>query len=394
MVDKVIFHPQMVSANGGSDLPSSIKEAWIMLHQWYVDGKAIDDCKIVDGIISGMLKAVGDEGHTRYLNSAQLARYQSGLAGEYVGIGIELAERNKQIVIVASMDQSPAQKAGIHAGDILIGVNGHDVQNQTLEQIVDLVRGPEGSSVDLCYEKPGRSDRFNIKLKRESVQTRSVVWTMLPGNIADIRLNQFAYGSADQVGEAVKRIQAAGASAIVFDLRNNPGGLVSEAVGVSSIFLPENAPVFVSQFQDGHQKINRAYYDENSTSIPVVILVNQRTASSSEIVAGALQDNKRAKIVGEKTYGTGTLLNQFRLSNGGAVLIGTEFWLTPSKKPIRGQGVMPDFPIKLETGKEFIPGAPTAAENDIQGDAQLLQALRMVHHNFKPEPYTRSAALP
>jgi carboxyl-terminal processing protease len=387
IVDKAILHPHTVSASESDDIPSSIREAWIAIHRWYVDCQAIDDRKLADGTIAGMLKAVGDEGHTRYLNAGELARYRAGLSGDYVGVGIQLAERDKRIVVVTPIDLSPAQRAGIHSGDILIRINGQETKNRLLDQVLEQIRGPEGSSINMDFERPGKSNFFSAKLKRERLQLNSVSWTMLPGKLAHIRLSQFSYGAANEVSQAIEKAEASGAEGIVFDLRNNPGGLISEAIGVSSDFLPEGAPVFVSQLQDGSQITHRAYLNESRTKLPVAVLVNQGTASSSEIIAGALKDNGRAKIIGEKTFGTGTLLNQFGLSNGGAALIGTEFWLTPGKKPIRGQGIVPDISVGLAIGQAYMPGSTTATESDIRQDSQLLRAISALNDHPAPETY-------
>ncbi|MBX6343089.1 MAG: S41 family peptidase, partial [Thermomicrobiaceae bacterium] len=311
VVDQTVFHPATVTADAPSTLPKTIGEAWSLVHDRYVDQSAINDDKMTQGAISGMLDAIGDEGHTRYLTKEQLAEHEDSLSGSYVGVGMQVEERNDQVVVVAPIDGSPAEQAGVRAGDVLVQVNGQSVEGMPLDQVIQMVRGPEGSTVNLVFQRPGQDQPISLTLTRKRLEVSAVDWVMLPGpaKIADIRISQFSHGASDQLAKAIRDAQAAGATGIVLDLRNNPGGLVDEAIGVASQFLPSDAPVFISQVRSGQQTVHRADANVARTDLPLVVLVNQGSASASEIVSGALQENGRAKIVGEKTFGTGTVLS-------------------------------------------------------------------------------------
>lgn len=373
-----ILHPPVVKAQEIRDVPDSVREAWSMIHDFYVDPEALNDRKITDLTIAGMLQAVGDEGHTRYIPREELMRFQTDTTGEYVGIGIQIEERNNRFVIQVPLEASPAKRAGLESGDILVRINDRQTQGQSLPNLIQQFRGREGSCIKLTCQRPGKSGPFDVTLKRTRVKLNPVSWTLLPGNIAQIRLSQFSWGAGDQVGSAIRKAEKAGATGIIFDLRDNPGGLVEEAVNVASHFLPANAPVFTSQFQNKHKVVHYSYHSNTRTSLPIEILVNRGTASAAEIVAAAVHDEGRGRIIGERTFGTGTLTHEFGLSNGGALLIGTELWLAPSGKPIRGQGISPDFTIAAPPGHEYVPGSAAADQTDIRNDPQLLGAMKLM----------------
>lgn len=368
------FGPKVTSTTTG--VPEPVNQVWSLVHQHYVDSKAIDDQKMTAAAINGMLNTLGDQGHTRYLNVTEVKQNQQSLSGNYVGVGVQIEQRNNQIVVVAPIDGSSAEQAGIKAGDVLTQINGKSTANLSIDDVAQSVRGPEGTTVDLVFQRPGQAAPIAVTLKRTKLEVKSVQWTMLPNQIADIRISQFAHGATDELTAAVRDAQTAGAKGIVLDLRNDPGGLLDEATGTSSVFLKPNDPIFISQVRDGGRTTHRAEGADVRTDLPTVVLVDHGTASASEIVSGALQDNNRAKIVGEATFGTGTVLNQYPLSDGSAILLGTELWLTPNGQEIRGQGIKPDIVVALPDG--VTPYLPTSGHNSpdaIQKDAQLQRAL-------------------
>lgn len=361
--------------------PTSVfEEAWEIVHQHYVDPSAIDDQKMLVAAISGMLETLGDQGHTRYLTAEELRMHAEELAGTYTGVGIQIEERDGKIVVVTPLDNTPAQEAGIRPGDVLIEIDGQPAQGLGLDEVVRRVRGPEGTSVTLVFQRPGQQAPIQVTLVRETIRISPVSWAMLPGNIADIRLSQFSSGATDDLKRAIAEAQAAGATGIVLDLRNNPGGLVNEAIGVASQFLPPNTTVFQSQVRSGARDEYRTDASATPTDLPLVVLVNNGTASAGEIVAGAIQDNRRAPLVGEKTFGTGTVLTEFRLQDGSAILLGTELWLTPKGRQIWRNGIQPDVRVSLPA--EVSPAMPGSGkpltEEAIAQDAQLQAALRIL----------------
>lgn len=376
VLDDLMPAASSVQAQAVSEVPSSFFEAWTLIHDRYVDVQAIDDQKLVGGAISGMLGTLGDDGHTRYLNPEQVQQHIEGLSGNFIGVGIQVEERDGRITVVAPLDNSPAQQAGIQSGDVLTQINGQEVTGLTIEAIVDQIRGPEGTTVSLTFERPSTGETQSYTLERVRLDVQSVSWSMLPDKVAVIRIRQFSSGTSDQLQSALQAIQQQGAEEIVLDLRNNPGGLVDEAIKVASPFLPEESPVFITQERDGHQTIYSSEPMEVRTSLPLAVLVNEGSASSAEIVAGALKENGRAVVIGQPTFGTGTLLNQFPLSDGSALLLGTELWLTPSGQMIRENGIQPDILVTMGADDaQFLPSGRQATRADIKKDAQLQRAI-------------------
>ncbi len=379
MVEQTLspFEPKV--AKSEVDVPESVNQAWSVINQYYVDEKAIDDQEMTAGAIKGMLNTLGDQGHTRYLTASEVKQNQQSLSGNYVGVGIQIEQRDNKIIVIAPIDSSSAQRAGIKAGDILAKVNGQSTTGLTIDDVVQSVRGPEGTTVDLVFERPGQSTPIAVTLERTKLEVKSVQWIMLPDQIADIRISQFAHGTSDELGAALRDAQEAGAKGIILDLRSNPGGLLNEATGTASLFLDPNDPILIAQMRNGDRTTHRATGTNIRTELPIVVLVDHGTASAAEIVSGALQDNQRAKIIGQPTFGTGTVLKQYPLSDGSAILLGTELWLTPDGQEIRGQGIKPDIEVALPDGvSPYLPVRGHDSPDAIRKDTQLQRALEML----------------
>jgi len=241
------------------------------------------------------------------------------------------------------------------------------------------VRGPAGTTVKLSVLHPGEATPVEVAIVRDVIDVPPVVWAMVPGtDVAMIRIVQFSQGTVDGLQKAIAEAKAAGATGLVLDLRNDPGGLVDEAVGVVSTFIPEGV-VYIREDADGKQT-PVGIRDEPRTDLPMAVLVDFGSASAAEIVTGALQDQGRAKTIGTRTYGTGTVLNEFSLSDGSAVRLGVEQWLTPKGRHIFPSGIDPDIEVTLDPEK--LPLEPsdltsmTAAQLRDSGDTQLLRALQ------------------
>ena len=283
-------------------------EAWNTIQRIYVDRKAINPKLMTYGAIGGMVDALGDTGHSRFLSPEMLKQERSLTKGEFEGIGAEVRMRNGQLVIVAPIDGSPAQRAGLKAGDIILKVDGKEVTGLPLNQAVDLILGPAGSPVKLTIlnEKSGHSKE--VPLIRARVTFQSVSWHHLPGTtVAHLRVATFNNGVSKDLRKILSAIQEEGMTGIILDLRNNPGGLYEEAVASASQFL-KGGNVLFEKDALGKTKPVAVRPGGIATSIPVVVMINGGTSSGAEIVAGALQDANRARLVGEKTFGTGTVL--------------------------------------------------------------------------------------
>lgn len=361
-------------------------EAWDVVQANFVDRAALDPTAMTYGAIRGMLSALGDEGHTSFLTAEERSRQQSDLAGTFFGIGATLGIREQLPVIIAPFDGSPADQAGVRAGDIIMKVDGEDVTSMPLNDIVSRIRGPEGTEVVLSLLRPDETRSLEVTIIRGEIRVPAASWAMVPGtNVALIRLSQFTANAGPGVIEAINEAKAAGATAMIVDVRNNPGGLLEQAVRVTSQFL-NGGNVLLEEDANGNR---RAYAVERGgvgTDLPMVVLINAGSASSSEIFAGAIQDRERGELVGTTTFGTGTVLQPYSLSDGSALLLGTRQWLTPEGRLIRKQGITPDHEIALPIETELLTPDTIRqlTEDELleSPDLQLLKALELLEPGF------------
>jgi carboxyl-terminal processing protease len=337
---------------------------------------------MTDGAIQGMLDALGDRNHTTYLSKEEYESMQSSLKGEMEGIGARMTQQPGHAAsIVAVMRGSPAEKAGLQAGDLFLEVDGKDVTDMSLDRLVSLVRGPSGTPVHLRVLRNGRKLDFDITRARVDVPSAS--WHMLPGEpkIAHLAIEEFGANAHKQVQAALQEARDAGARGLLVDVRENPGGLKDQAVAVTSLFLKEG-DVFIEKDAHGQEKAIPVKHDGEVTDLPVVVLIDVFTASSAEIFAGALQDHGRGKLVGTKTAGMGTVLQPFELSNGGAMLLAVWEWLTPNGRRIWHEGIQPDVQVTMPAGARIVlpdtVGALTESDLAKSSDKQLLKALELL----------------
>ncbi len=374
--------PTAPAAQSQADL-RLISQAWSIISANYVDRASLQDPnRLTYGAISGMVDALGDTGHSRFLSPEMLKNENRSIRGEFEGIGAEVQLKDGHVVIVAPIDGSPAQKAGLRPGDIILKVDGQDVTGLPLNQVVDKIIGPAGTAVTLTIASQGQTQPRDVKLIRARIEIHNVTWEKIPGtNVAHVRLTAFSQGVSDDLRNALTQIQAQGISAAILDLRNNPGGLLDEAVGTASQFL-SSGNVLLEKDAKGNTKPVQVESGGRGTRMALVVLVNAGTASASEIVAGALQDAKRAQVVGETTFGTGTVLDEFKLSDGSALLLATQEWLTPNGRVIWHQGIVPDITMTLDPSADpLLPEVEkTMTPQQIQasGDKQLLEGLRLL----------------
>jgi carboxyl-terminal processing protease len=326
-----------------------------------------------------MVDALGDTGHSRFLSPADVKAMQSLNTGQYEGVGLEVEMKDGNVVVVAPLDGSPAQKAGLRSGDIITEVNGKSVKGLSLQDVVNEVLGPAGTDVSLTVLRPSTNETLNFNLTRAKVNLQSVTWQRLPGtSLAHLRISEFSEGVGRDLGQALKDIQAQQLTGIVLDLRNNPGGLLNEGVVSASYFLT-GGNVLLEKDAQGKITPVPVQPQSQTVNLPVVVLVNEGTASAAEIVAGALQDAHRAPVLGETTFGTGTVLNEFPLSDGSALLLATQEWLTPNGRVIWHEGIPPDQAVAMPpNATPLVPEEEqgmSAAQLQSSGDAQLLAAI-------------------
>jgi carboxyl-terminal processing protease len=360
-----------------------IRQAWDAIHKNYVAASTLDEKALAYGAIDGLTEAVGDTGHTAFFTPEDRAANSSALSGSYVGIGVEVDTTADGLpIIVGVFRGSPADAAGLHSGDIVSAVDDRPTTGETLDTVVSWVRGEAGTAVTLTIRPgDGGADR-DVRIVRADVHIQPVSWSMIAGSkTAMLRLEQFSTGSAGELRTAIGEIKAAGAERLIFDLRGNPGGYVNEAVAVASEFLASGT-VYIERNAAGGEKPSNVKPGGTATDIPLVVLVDGGTASAAEIVAGAIQDAGRAQIVGQQTFGTGTVLGEFPLSDGSALRIGTVEWLTPKGRVIWHAGIAPD--VVVERAADVKPVVPddlrsmSAAEVGSIKDPQLKKAIDLV----------------
>lgn len=378
----LLFEPQVVLAD---DQPAEFEvfwEVWRLVQSNFVDREVLEPDRLTYGAINGLIRALGDEGHTRFLTPEEANRQQTNISGKFSGIGASVGIEEGLPVIVAPFDGSPADQAGIKAGDIIIEVDREDVTTLALGEIIERIRGEEGTEVVLTVFRPDTNESLEISIIRGEISIPAATWAMVPGaDVALIRLNQFSANLNDELVEAINGARQAGATALILDVRNNPGGLLEQAIQVTSQFL-EDGNVLLQEDADGNREEFAVKPGGIATDIPVVVLINRGSASSSEIFAGAIQDQERGQVVGDTTFGTGTVLKPYRLSDGSALLLGTSQWLTPEGRLIRKQGIEPDVLIELPVGADLLSPDEvrdlSIRELMKSEDAQLLKALELL----------------
>lgn len=361
-----------------------ISEARDLIHRYYVDRAAEKPLQMTYGAISGMVNSLGDTGHTRFLTPQMVKNLRDLERSNYQGIGAQVRMKGGHVTIVAPLDGSPAERAGLRPGDLILRVNGQQIVGMPLDQVIQLIAGRAGTSVALTIFRPATNRTRQVTLKRAVIKLHDVSWQMLPGTtVADVRVASFGKGTTGELRRALAAIREKSATGIIFDLRNNPGGLLRQAVGVASQFL-QGGNVLLVKNAKGQEKPVPAKAGGQATRIPMVVLVNGGTASAAEIVAGALQDRHRAQVVGETTFGTGTVLQEFKLSDGSALLLAVEEWLTPTGQVIWHKGIKPDVAVSLPPqASALIPAAERtlpAAQLRHSTDAQMLRALKLLRH--------------
>ena len=360
-------------------------QAWNIIKRNYADRSVTDNQTLTYGAISGMVDALGDTSHSRFLSPQMVKEENNFIQGQFEGIGALMQLKDTHIVVLAPYDGSPAQKAGLKPGDILLKVNGEDISGQSLSQVVGKVLGPAGTTVTLTVADPVTGETRELTITRARLDLKNVTYNMLPGTtIGHLRIAAFSQDVTKEVASALQDLQQQGATGLVLDLRRNPGGLLGEGVGVASHFL-KSGNVLLEKDANGNIKPVPVKDGGVATDLPMVVLIDQGTASASEIVAGALQDGQRAKLIGEKTVGTGTVLLQFPLSDGSSILLATKQWLTPGGQVIWHQGINPTEVVSLPTNigalrPEMEKGMTPQQLKDSQ-DTQLLRAIQLLTSN-------------
>ncbi|MCC6300443.1 MAG: S41 family peptidase [Anaerolineales bacterium] len=320
-------------------------EAWNIVHENYVD-RPLDDVALMRGAIRGMMDAIGDK-QTYYMDPLVYESATSSLAGEYEGIGAYVDTDGAYLTIVSPIEGSPAEAAGLRPGDQIIAIDGVDMTGTSPEEARQKVLGPAGSTVILTIAREGQEEPLEFTIERAKITIPSVTGKMLENDIAYIDINQFGDKTTSELNSVLEELLAQNPRGVIIDLRNNPGGYLHTSVEVASEFIDDGV-ILYEQYGDGNRDTYNALGNGRATDLPIVVLINEGSASASEILAGALQDYGRATLVGVKSYGKGSVQQWIPLSDeNGAARVTIAKWLTPKERAIDGVGLTPDVVVEL-----------------------------------------------
>ncbi|HEY5005754.1 MAG TPA: S41 family peptidase [Ktedonobacteraceae bacterium] len=360
------------------------EQAWNVIDQNYVDRKAVNYQNMSYTAINAMVSSLHDKGHTYFLTPAQSKSFDQQESGKFVGIGITLSQdpTSKKFIINSTMVNSPAAKAGLRRNDIILSVNGTTTQGKSLDDVSKLISGNVGTAVTMIIQHQGAPQPQTFHIVRAEITEQNVIMHYIAqDHIAHIQIVQFADGVSDQLKTSITQAKSMGATKIILDLRNNGGGIVQEAINTVSDFV-KSGDVYLEKDSSGHITPVSVTGTTLDTRIPLVVLVNENSASAAEIVPGSLKDNGRAMLIGTQTFGTGTVMNRFDLSDGSVLWVGVDEWLTPKGKFIRDQGITPNITVKLPANASILTPNDENVQNmtlqqiDTSGDSQLVRAIQ------------------
>lgn len=321
-----------------------LAEVWELLQEQHVNADGIDPQAVSDGAIRGMLAAI-DDPYAAYLDAEQFSLERQDIQGFFEGIGAEVGVRDGMITILAPLPDTPAEMAGIRPGDVILAVDGRDIGGLSLLEVVNLIRGEGGTTVRLLVRHRDAAEAVEIEIRRARIALESVRLIMQVGGIGHLRLTGFTRDTKEELLRALERFRRSRGAGMVVDLRNNPGGLVSSVVEVTSQFIDEGVVLYQIDAQ-GDRRDWEAESGGAALEVPLVVLVNEFSASASEVFAGALADYRRAPIVGMTTFGKGSVNNLWPLSDGSGVNFTVANWFTPGGTLIEGEGIVPEIIIE------------------------------------------------
>src|SRR3990167_10621007 len=344
------------------------------LEEKFVDQEKLQDKRnLVYGAIEGMVNSLGDP-YTAFLKPEESKKFEEQINGSFGGVGIEIGIRKNLLTVIAPIKDTPAFKAGILAGDIIIKINDKDADGLTTDEAVTQIRGKKGTSVKLTIQRNGDKDPREFNLTREEIKIPTIDWKLLEDNVAHIQLFTFNRNIDADFAKVAKEVLASKAEKIILDLRNNPGGILDSAVNIAGWFLDPNQTVVSEKFADKTETILKTSNNGQLKKYPLVIIINKGSASASEILAGALRDNRGVKIVGETSFGKGSVQELVELPIDGkksTLKITIAKWFTPSGISISDNGIKPDFEVKKEEKED-------EETPDKDKDPQLEKALEVI----------------
>lgn len=346
-------------------------DVWNSLNEKYVDPDKLDMQKMLYGAISGMVNSVGDP-YTVFLEPKISEKFQEEISGAFGGVGMEIGKRNNVLTVIAPLKDTPAYKAGIKAGDKILKIDGKVTGDLSVEEAVNLIRGKKGTKVVITVSDNGNTK--DVELIRDTIKIPTVEWKLLEGNIAYLQVYTFNQTVDSEFQKAAEQILKSSATKLIVDLRNNPGGLLDSAINLSGWFLNTNQVITMQEFRDGTRE---KFYSKGNGALRIystLFLINGGSASASEILAGAVHDNLNTQLIGEKSFGKGSVQQLEQFKNGSSLKVTIAKWLTPSGRSITDLGIEPNVEVKM-------PEKPEEGEIEIGTpgkDPQLDKALELL----------------
>ncbi len=360
--------------NGNNSVDFSLFwKSWDLLKDKYVDKGSLDANEMMYGAIKGMLASTGDP-YTTFFDPKENKSFQEELSGSFAGIGAEVGMKDNVLTIIAPLDDSPAQKAGLLAGDKVLKIDGTSTMDMDITQAVSLMRGPKDTEVKMTiFRNGGVEQTKEITVKRDIITVKSVKTEFKDNNIAYIKVNVFGDKTEDEFKQAINDAIAKKSPGIVIDLRNNPGGYLESAVSMASLMLPKGKVVVMEEDGNGKRTQTYARGGDVASSIETVVLINEGSASASEILSGALRDNRsNVTLVGKKSFGKGSVQEPVSVTKDTLVKITVAKWLTPNGKQINHEGIAPDVEVAF-----------AASDREQEKDPQLDKALEVLKEKLK-----------
>lgn len=350
---------------------SKLYDTYTMLEQKYYQDTSKE--KLVDGAISGMVQSLEDP-YSTYMNVEDSKGFNETISSSFEGIGAELQEVNGQVTIVSPIKGSPAEKAGLKPKDQIVKVDGKDVKGKSVNDTVSLIRGEKGTSVKLGISRGG-SQELEFSIVRDEIPIETVYSEMMEDDIGKIQVTTFSENTAADFAEAVNELQEKGAKGIVLDLRQNPGGLMDKAIQMSELFIPEGKNILQVEDKDGSKEVS-ASRNDNPVTIPASVIIDEGTASAGEIMAAALNESAGIPLIGEKTFGKGTIQTQENYKDGSSVKFTIAKWLTPSGEWVHKKGIQPSKKVSLPAYSElpFLNSSKTLKVGDASKEVKTAQS--------------------
>ena len=367
----------LLSSNPDRDF-SKLYEVYNTLENYYFED--VDEDALVNGAINGMVESL-DDPYSDFMSTDEAKSFHQSISSSFEGIGAEIQQENDQIVIVSPIKGAPAEEAGLKAGDIILEVDGESLQGMSSSNAVLLIRGEKGTKVNLTIQRPGQTGTMKVEITRDTIPIETVYSEMVSDDIAKIQITSFSENTAEEVENALKKAEEDGAKGIILDMRQNPGGLLDQAQKIANMFVDGGKILYQVEDRNGNKEITKASGNGYKVNLPTAVLIDEGSASASEIVAAALKESADIPLIGVKSYGKGTVQSAQDFNDGSNLKFTTAKWLTPDSNWIHKKGITPDVKVELpayanltyvDPEEELKEGTSSA---DVENIEKMLEAL-------------------